>query len=248
MQISHDTFNTLFLCAIGYLVARKLYDKFREAQGIEAAPSNLDFRGMFVPYLKAVFAGAVFVFVMWEFLPGSPIEDMAGDGLSSWMVRLAVMMSIVPLVMITTPFVLLAGLAVRALKVRRGVADVLTGVIGATLGPLGSAIFGPQQMELSQAIPFVAAFPFAGAVGGFVFWRAMGYPGLSKSTARSVERTRSGAEALSDVAGGSVLGVGMAAHAMLRDRFDSEDEVAPAPRRRRSNPAPARQGFGKRTT
>ena len=246
MQISQETFNTLFICAIAYLIARKLYDGFRQAQGIEKPSTNLDLRGMLWPYLKAVFAGAVFVFVMWEFIPGSPIEDMAGDGLSSWMVRIAVLMSIIPLVMITTPFILLAGLAVRALKVRRGVADVLTGVTGATLGPLGSALFGPQPMEFDQAIAFIAGFPFAGAVGGFVFWRAMGYPGVAKSTARSVERTRTGAEAVSEAAGGSVLGVGMAAHALLRNGSEEEEKKRPA--RRQAQPAGARKGFGKRTT
>lgn len=246
MQISHETFNTLFMCAIAYLVARKLYDKFREAQGIEKPSTTLDLRGMFGPYLKAVVAGAAFVFVMWEFIPGSPIEDMARDGLSSWMVRFAVLMSIIPLVMITTPFILLAGLAVRALKVRRGVADVLTGMIGATLGPLGSALFGPQSMELTQALAFIAGFPFAGAVGGFVFWRAMGYPGVAKSTARSVERTRTGAEAVSEAAGGSVLGVGMAAHALLRNETQKEGKSRPA--RGHAQNVRTRKGFGKRAT
>jgi len=232
MQISHETFNTLFMCAIAYLVARKLYDKFREAQGIEKPSTTLDLRGMFGPYLKAVVAGAAFVFVMWEFIPGSPIEDMARDGLSSWMVRLAVLMSIIPLIMITTPFILLAGLAVRALKVRRGVADVLTGMI--------------ESMELTQALAFIAGFPFAGAVGGFVFWRAMGYPGVAKSTARSVERTRTGAEAVSEAAGGSVLGVGMAAHALLRNETKKEGKSRPA--RGHAQNVRTRKGFGKRAT
>ena len=246
MRISQENFNTLFICAIVYLLARLIYGKFREAQGIEKSPSTLDFRGMVWPYLKAVFAGAAFVFVVWEFIPGSPIEQMAGDGPPSWMVRLAVLMSIVPLVMITTPFILLAGLAVRALKVRRGVADVLTGITGATLGPLGSALFGPQSMEFNQAFGFIAGFPFAGAVGGFVFWRAMGYPGVAKSTARSVERTRTGAEAVSGAAGGSVLGVGMAAHALLRNGSEKEEQQRPA--RCQTQSARARKGFGKRAT
>jgi hypothetical protein len=248
MHISQQTFNMLFLCAILYLVARKVYDKYREECGIAKPASNIDLSGMFWPYIKAVIAGAAFVFVMWEFLPGSPMEEMAEDGLPSWVVRLAVMMSIIPLVMITTPFIFIAGLCVRALKLRRGVADILTGTIGATLGPLGSSLFGPQPMGLSEAIAFTAAFPFAGALGGFVFWRTLGYPGLSKSKARSVERTRSGAEAMSDVAGGSIIGIGLAAHSMLKGEAVEDQEEERRTKRRRPPAAPVRKGFGKRAT
>ncbi len=247
MQISFNDFNTLFMCAIFYLVARRIYDKFREARGISKPSSNINLQGLFWPYIKAVIAGAAFAFVMWEFIPGSPIEEMAGNGLSSWMVRLAVMMSIIPLVMITTPFIILAGIGIRALNLRRGVSDIATGVIGATLGPLGSALFSPQPMPLSEAIPFVAAFPFAGAIGGFVFWRAVGYPGLNRQTARTIERTRSGAGLMSDVAGGSVLSAGLTARKMLRDEAE-EDVEQPIKPRRRARSRAGHNGFGRRVT
>jgi len=65
---------------------------------------------------------------------------------------------------------------VSFLGIRRGVADILVG------GSLGSAWL---LLALYDGIPLTSlhfAFLTAGCVGGFVFWRAQGYPGASPAT------------------------------------------------------------------
>lgn len=238
-----DDFGSLFITALLlWIGVRAMQDMLRPSCGGSPRKSLKTVGKMLGPYLKAVVAATVTVFVIWQMMPVSPLGDMF-EGADSMVFRLVVWIAaagaILPLSTMFTPFVFLIAAIVVKCGARRGYADILTGMLGASL-PVSTVLMTPQ-LTAAEAWAFVAPFPLAGALGGFVFWRSMGYPGIASSGVRKVERARMGVDAIDDLAGGTLLGVGRTAHALYRASQDTED----GPPHR---PADQRGSFGKQAT
>jgi len=90
-----------------------------------------------------------------------------------------VMMTFAPLLLI--PIRLLSDLF-RLVSVPRGVSDILIG------GLVGSLMLLPAITEGTAPDPLAGCFVVGGLLGGFVFWRARGYPGLSSHHHRTADR------------------------------------------------------------
>lgn len=69
---------------------------------------------------------------------------------------------------------------VRALRIRRGIADLLVGILVAGALP-AVLVSGGDELKM-----FHLVFPLVGALCGFFFWRAQGYPGLSSQATKSM--------------------------------------------------------------
>ncbi len=93
------------------------------------------------------------------------------------------MASFAPLMLI--PIRILADIF-RLMQVPRGYSDVLIG------GLCGSIMMLPDLTSGDMPEPITICFTLGGLAGGFVYWRARGYPGLDRRYAKSAERINSG--------------------------------------------------------
>ena len=194
-----DWRQTLLIAAASYLVTRHAWIAWRRGQGRHAAPA-LDLRPHVVPFLKATFAGSVMVFVLHDVVPGVPVL-IPGDLVSvqGLLIRLAVLLGMVMLVSVIAPLAMIAALSLRALGVPRGWLDVGAGMACMALGLFGNLAFGGTAEGFQ---PQMLCFLLAGGYGGFVFWRAQGYPGTSRGAAGRVEAGRRAVEVAAALSSG----------------------------------------------
>jgi len=68
----------------------------------------------------------------------------------------------------------------RALRIRRGIADLLVGALVAGALPMVLVSAGDELKA------FHLVFPLVGALCGFHFWRTQGYPGLNDQSTKSL--------------------------------------------------------------
>lgn len=128
-------------------------------------------------YLKACAAAFTATMAAIVFVDGtsSPLADLQ---LFQTIVSGFVAMSLAP--MMALPAFVLAQIAMLA-RLPRGIADIVVG------GILGSAWIA-LALSKGQAPDLMHyCFVLGGLVGGFAFWRSKGYPGASRSSARSIE-------------------------------------------------------------
>lgn len=131
-------------------------------------------------YAKAVIAGAITFIAVLFMLTGVDNKLFRSGPMLAF---LAVPMLPTLALILYVPTVVLSD-AARLLAIPRGWADI---AIGTTLGlglGVATALSGTQGD--GKSLMLALAMTAAGAVGGFAFWRAQGYPGLAAPGAAAV--------------------------------------------------------------
>jgi hypothetical protein len=124
-------------------------------------------------YAKAVVAGAITFIAVLFMLTGVDSKIFRSGPMLAF---LAVPILPTLALILYIPTVVLSDVA-RLLAIPRGWADI---AIGTTLGlglGIATALSGTQ--DDGKALMLALAMTAAGVVGGFAFWRAQGYPGLT---------------------------------------------------------------------
>jgi len=208
------------LAALGWLAFRLLQGALRRAQGHTPAEASIEIGPMIGPFIKAVFAGAVAALAWQLMIPSSPVSFAGGNLASEIVTRLAVLMTLPALLIFIAPVAFGVGLIMRGLRVRRGFADVLTGIIAGAVGPLSDVLAGRKGFwqaiegmagsgEPLHGMLFFATFPLGGAVAGFTCWAAQGYPGVTKASAKRIKSAQDGVDLAETLASGSAIGMGV---------------------------------------
>ena len=239
MVISGNTMGIIFTVAIVWLVFRGAQESFLARNDTVRQQKHSQFEGMLWPYIRALFAGWLAMLSLQALL-GSSVIGLGGEA-ESLIVR-AMTLAFVPfLALFMTPIVVVIGLVLSRLPIPSGVTYILTGLLtGLTM---------QCQMALNGTTNLAAAFgqtsyafdlhgllialtqPAGGAVGGFVFWRAMGYPGLRRGTARALDLSQG---ALDAALGGTPANLALSGKRILGSATTT------------SHARPAKKSFGKR--
>lgn len=132
-------------------------------------------------YVKAVLAGATTFLAVLFLLTG--VENrffQSGPMLAFLAVPILPTLALI----LYIPTVVLSDVA-RLLAVPRGWADMAIGLILG--GGLGVAVVMGNAIDDGRYLMTALALTAGGFVGGFAFWRAQGYPGTSRSSARALD-------------------------------------------------------------
>lgn len=129
------------------------------------------------------FKACVVAFATALLVSGPMLESNASDGMLSRMFMHAVsgvvMIQLAPLLAI--PIRILADVA-RLVRIPRGYSDALIG------GLAGCVMMLPDLTSGLPPRPLSWCFVFGGCFGGFFFWRARRYPGLTRGDRGGAER------------------------------------------------------------
>ncbi|MEM7290040.1 MAG: hypothetical protein AAF412_06680 [Pseudomonadota bacterium] len=125
--------------------------------------------GKLQSYFVACVAGFTFSVVCMGLIDGISGPGFFGTQFFFNIVSSMVMLTVAPMLLI--PARILADI-LRGLQVPRGYSDILLGAL------LGSIMFLPD-LTTDQAIEWrKLAFIIGGGIGGFVYWRSRGFPGM----------------------------------------------------------------------
>lgn len=138
---------------------------------------------------------------------------------------------------------------------------ILTGTILGALAPIEYLIVGSENSFTARFLGDTGAevlsmsviLVLSGAIGGFVFWRAYGYPGITQRSGKIIDKLEHRFQIVRSLLTGGVfdkvatVGIPLA-KATRNARLGASDREANTPRRtnRPVRAAPAQAGFGKR--
>jgi len=138
---------------------------------------------------------------------------------------------------------------------------ILTGTILGAAAPIEYLIVGSEHSIAAkflgdtrgQVLSTSVILVLSGAIGGFVFWRACGYPGISAESGRIIDKFEHRFQIVRSLLTGGIfdrtITVGVPLVKTMRNApSETNDRKTTAPRRRnhQARPASAPAGFGKR--
>jgi len=196
MTISYRTLFVILAIAAVWLFFRWL----ERSGGIKGEPpawaSTERLQRILAPYFRALLAGWIAVIAMQSMLGAS----LGFGEVESVVVKFLSFIFLPILAIFLTPLVVVFAWLLGQVRLPEGVAYILTGLLTGLTMQCQMALIGTENLAAAfgqtsfafdlNGLLFALTQPAGGAVGGFVFWRAMGYPGLKRPGARAFDHAQ----------------------------------------------------------